>query len=253
MATPRFLITSTAAALALQSFSFLNAPIQTPSAFNPLGLAAPALAAKTTYRPPLRPRPTLRTDGTGSRGCYQKNQPVLLSLLVPERHVGQTVSARPSFFWYLENAKFAKFALVETGVPKPLLEKTLQASRAGIMRVELPKDAPELAVGKEYRWSVTVLCNPNRPSDVVSYTQSFIERVAATSELTRQLGSAKSDLERARIYAQSGLWYDTLSVLSAASEKDPIARSEMLSLLEQVGLSNVTKQARKNEQAAKLR
>ncbi|WP_421657325.1 DUF928 domain-containing protein [Leptothermofonsia sp. ETS-13] len=253
MATPRFLITSTAVALALQSFSFLNAPIQTPSASNYLGLAAPALAAQTVYRPPLRPRPLIRTSGTGSRGCYQKNQPIQLSLLVPERHVGQTVSARPSFFWYLENAKVAKFTLVEPGVPKPLLEKTLQVSGAGIMQVELPENAPELAVGKEYRWSVTVLCNPNRPSEVASYTQSFIERVASTPELIKQLGNAKSDLERARIYAQSGLWYDTLSALSTASEKDPIARSEMLSLLDQVGLSNVTKQARKNEQAANLR
>ncbi|QZZ20269.1 DUF928 domain-containing protein [Leptothermofonsia sichuanensis E412] len=253
MATPRFLITSATAALVLQSFSFLNATEPASSNPFPLTLAAPASAAQTVYTPPLRPKPIFRTDSTGSRGCFQKDKPAQLSLLVPERHIGQTVSARPSFFWYLENAKVARFALVEFGVAKPLFEKTLQADKAGIMRVDLPQDAPELAVGKEYRWSVTVACNPNRPSDYVAFNQSFVERVAPSPGLSQQLARAKTTLERARAYAQNGLWYDALGSLSDASEKDPSARNEMLFMLDQVGLTRVTGFARRNDQAMKFR
>jgi hypothetical protein len=163
------------------------------------------------------------------------------------------VSARPSFFWYLENAKVARFALVEFGVAKPLFEKTLQADKAGIMRVDLPQDAPELAVGKEYRWSVTVACNSDRPSDYVAFNQSFVERVAPSPGLSQQLARAKTTLERARAYAQNGLWYDALGSLSDASEKDPSARNEMLFMLDQVGLTRVTGFARRNDQAMKFR
>lgn len=254
MATPRFLVTSAAAALVVQSFSFLNAPSHVATQVsNTLGFALTAAAAQTVYRPPMRPRPTERTATTGSRGCYGKSQPVLLSLLVPERHVGQTISARPSFLWYLENASVAKFALVEQGVPKPLFEQTIAADKAGIMQVDLPKTAPELAVGKEYRWSVTVACNTKRPSDYVAYNQSFIERVATPAELPKQLKAAKTDLEKARVYSQAGLWYDSLASLSQASRKDPSARNEMYSLLNQVGLNDVISQVRKTEQAANLR
>lgn len=253
MATPRFLITVAATALVLQSLSFLNAPGQISSRSFHGTLAASASASQTVYTPPLRPKPILRTDSTGSRGCFQKDQPAQLSLLVPERHIGETVSARPSFFWYLENARVAKFALVEFGVAKPLFEKTLEADKAGIMRVDLPPDAPELAVGKEYRWSVTVACNPNRPSDYVAFNQSFVARVAPTSDLSRQLAAAKTTLERARTYAQKGLWYEALGSLSDASEKDPNAYNEMLLMLDQEGLTKVTKYARKNAQAINLR
>jgi len=44
------------------------------------------------------------------------------------------------------------------------LEKQLQTKVAGVIRLNMPEDLPELVPGREYRWSVELLCNPERPS-----------------------------------------------------------------------------------------
>ena len=246
MATSRFFLSTVAVALLLPSLGFVNTP-DTPKATFPLqalGLTQAANASENSvYKPPIRPRPTSRTNGTGSRGCNRPNQPVSLNLLVPEGHIGQTVSARPTFLWAMTNANAARFTLVEQGVPTPLVDKIVQApemktSGSGIMALEIPADAPELSLDKEYRWTVSVLCNPNRPSDAVSFTQSFVVRVVPSAEVQSRLQAAKTSQERARIYADAGYWYDALTEFSKAASTDPAAKQEMLSLLEQVGLKD---------------
>jgi hypothetical protein len=66
--------------------------------------------------------------------------------------------------------------------------------------------------------------------------RSFIERVSK-SALQRPI-SVESDLDRAVDYAAEGIWYDTLSTLISASEKDPTnlaLKTELRSLLTQAG------------------
>ncbi|MGA7934776.1 MAG: DUF928 domain-containing protein [Kovacikia sp.] len=242
---------ATALVIVLQPFSFLSLPSPIPTQLSNLGVAAPVLAADgVTYKPPIRPRPLGRTSGTGSRGCDSKALPAPLTLLVPGSHVGQTVSGRPTFFWYSPDTTPVKFALVESGVPRPILEKTVQVTKPGIMQLKLPKDAQELTVGKEYRWSISIACNPNRPSND-TFTQSFIERVALNAELSNQLEAAKSDRERARVFAKAGMWYDALATLAQASTVQPSVHTDFLLLLDQVGLTEITTRERIIDQAAK--
>lgn len=205
--------------------------------------AARAETAQTydfDYEPPNRGMPRT-TQGTGSRGCTL-SEPVTVTLLVPNDHTGETISGRPTFFWHVSGKTSVpmEFALVEPGVTKPLFVQQMQVQKRGIMQVQLPQDAPELVTGRKYRWSVSLLCNPNRPSSNV-FVQSWIERVAAKPELTQKLFNAQSEQERARIYAASGLWYDALAGISAAENVQ--AR---LSLLAQVGLNQVVVQERQN-------
>jgi hypothetical protein len=82
------------------------------------------------------------------------------------------------------------------------------------------------------------------------FTQSFIERVALSPELNKQLESAKSEPDRARVFAQTGMWYDALATLSKFSRAQPSAHAELLLLLDQVGLTEITARERKNDQAA---
>ncbi len=204
----------------------------------------PLTPASAQYRPPQRPSP-IRTDGTGSRGC-EKTPAVPLTLLVPNNHDGWTVAARPTLAWYMPEARSVEIALTEPGVPKPLLIKQLDA-KAGIAQVSLPADAPELVPGKTYRWSLAMICNPKRRSADV-FAQAWIKRVDASAELTRQLAAAKSDRDRSRVYAQNGLWYDALAAIAAAhtaNPKDTAIRDELLTLLEQGGLSRIVSQERK--------
>jgi len=208
----------------IQSLSSINTPVDT--AFKrvsiALSFATPALAdtpskAKSAVRyvPPKRGNPK-STQATGSRGCTQVQQsPVSLTLLVPKDHDGLTTSSHPTFFWHVSAPVQMAFTLTQRGVVQPLWEQQIQPSAAGIVQLQMPNNLPELLPGKEYRWSVTLLCNRDRPS-ANPFVQTWIERIPTTPSLTQQLAAASSDRDRASIYAQAGLWYDALAAISAA-------------------------------------
>lgn len=193
-----------------------------------------------------------RTVGTGSRGCEASSQnsssatnTAALTLLVPRDHVGKTTADHPVFAWYLSQAVTAPlvFTLVDPGNPKPLLEQTIQNPTAGMMKLQIPETAPSLVSGKKYRWTVSIICNPNRYSTYIT-AQAWIEREAANSELTRQLKAATQDEQKATIYAEAGFWYDALAVLSPtdAVKLNPTLTRDRLALLQQVGLTDVVQQ-----------
>ncbi|HBB36080.1 MAG TPA: hypothetical protein DDZ80_02290 [Cyanobacteria bacterium UBA8803] len=208
------------------------------------------------YVPPIKPNPR-RSQGSGSRGCDQSLSGDLLTLLIPSKdYVGQTTSGYPTFFWYLSQPVSVpiKFTLVEPGVPRPLFEKHIDSPQVGMTQVELPSDRAELATGKVYIWSVTLLCNSRRPS-ANPRLMSSIERVPTTPQLEQQLAQVTSDSnspahtlrDRSLVYARSGIWYNALAEISKAQMADPSDRSlseTLLALLDQVGLTQVTAQER---------
>ncbi|AFZ18392.1 DUF928 domain-containing protein [Allocoleopsis franciscana] len=214
-------------------------------------LSSPALASfaeqpayKFNYVPPYRGTPR-RTQGAGTRGGDESGE-VTLKLLVPDDHTGQTLSGHPTFFWYVSEIpeEPVEFALVESGVAQPIFVQQLQLEKAGIIRLKMPKNLPALVPGKEYRWSVSLVSNANRrSSDTVA--QSWIKRVAETPALKQQLATAKSDRDRASIYAEAGLWYDAINILLKAQSTNSTDRSiheAFLSLLDRAGLTEVAEQ-----------
>jgi hypothetical protein len=216
-------------------------------------LSSPALASfaehpgtKFKYVPPYRGTPR-RTQGAGTRG-EDESEGVTLKLLVPNDHTGQTLSSHPTFFWYVSEIpeEPVEFALVESGVAQPIFVQQLQLEKAGIIRMEMPKNLPELVPGKEYRWTVSLVSNANRRSQD-TLAQSWIKRISATTTLNQQLAEAKSDRDRASIYAEAGAWYDALNVLLNAQSTNPTngsIREALLSLLERAGLTEVAAQER---------
>jgi hypothetical protein len=241
----------------IQSLSSINTPVDRTfkRVSIALSFATPALAdtpskAKPAVRyvPPKRGNPK-STQATGSRGCTQVQQsPVSLTLLVPKDHDGLTTSSHPTFFWHVSAPVQMAFTLTQRGVVQPLWEQQIQPSAAGIVQLQMPNNLPELLVGKEYRWSVTLLCNRDRPS-ANPFIQTWIERIPTTPSLTQQLAAAPTDRDRASIYAQAGLWYDALAAISAAhtaNPKDISILEERLLLLDSVGLERVAAQERQS-------
>jgi len=241
----------------LQSLSSLGAPLDhsIKRLSVSLSFGAPALAgtpakasSKFRYVPPKRGRPK-NTQAAGSRGCgaSSQSQPIL-TLLVPRDHDGLTVSGHPTFFWHVSAPVPMAFALTEQGMAQPLLEQQIQPREAGIVQLAMPKDLPELVQGRKYRWSVTLTCNPDRPS-ANPFVQSWLERVPISSKLALQLATTASEREHALTYAQGGLWYDALEAISTAYSvnfKDHSILEERLSLLEQAGLTEVATQERQH-------
>jgi hypothetical protein len=252
-------VASTASFIGMQMFSSLH------SGQN-LGFSSPAIASYAfqgtsgfQYVPPVGANPR-RSRGSGSRGCDQ-SLPVTVTLLIPSTHIGDTTSSHPTFSWHLSNNVSVpiKFALVELGVVEPLYVQEIASPKAGITEVEIPKDRPELVPGHQYRWSVSLVCNHNRPS-ANPYFYSWIKRVPTPPALSEKLAatnnpattldkaaSSKRLRDRAQIYAQAGQWYDALAALTAAKTEnpnDPAIREDFFTLLNQGGLTNVVTQER---------
>lgn len=252
MITSRSVTTITAVVASTLFVQCINLASPTAASQHPsihLSFGSPALATPR-YVPRYVPRqgniPRL-TQGTGSRGCAGST-PVSLTLLAPNNDDGLTTSGHPTFFWHLSNSVSmpVELTVVKPGEPTPVFVQQIEAPAAGILQVTMPEDLPELAPGGRYRWSVALICNPNRRSgDVIA--QAWIERVAVTPGLAAQLEAATSELQQAEVYAQEGLWYDTLAAFAAAQAAQPDDQAilqDRLSLLEQVGLTEVAEQER---------
>lgn len=205
---------------------------------------APANAQSVRYTPPKRPG-FKRSDGTGSRGealriCGKRTVASLMPL-APIDHTGETISARPTFFWYLSTSQTVEVKLMEPGIRKPIFITTVQVDKPGIVQLELPKTAPELLPEKIYRWSLAVLCEDGSKD---ALALASIRRVTPAPALKKQLAIAKSDQSLAQVYAAQGLWYDALKTLSKAAVGSPHYDS-FLSLLDQAGFTEITAQERK--------
>ena len=157
------------------------------------------------------------------------------------------------FIGKIPSAARVEFTLQEAEGPRPsvLIRKTIEKPKAGINRLQMPADIPELIPGQKYYWSVDLACNPNQPMhDNNIFVETDFRRAetnAVSPEVIAKLQAAESERDRAAVYAQAGYWYDALSNLLAAREQTPsnaALKQSYLSLLEQVGLTEVAKQER---------
>ena len=179
-------------------------------------------AAPLAYIPPASiGAPRDRTASAATRSARLPG-PTLYSL-VPE-HTGQTVSAQPSLFWYLDALPSEDtplyFTLTNEQQIDPIAEIQLpKLSKAGIQWVDLAQHGIKLEHGTEYEWTVAAVVDPDqRANDVVTTGWVMVVEEPAGLEPS------------ARSYAAHGLWYDAI----AAAPDD--FRAE---LLREVGLGKI--------------
>jgi len=176
---------------------------------------------------------TRMTGATRSGSAAQAG----LHALVPS-HVAHTTAAAPRLFWMTETdlpgpitfvwtlettGEFAEYAL-----PAPVTR--------GIHAIDLTELGLELERDAVYTWSI-IAPAPGRADDEELMTMGAIRRVARTPDLERIAAGPRA--ARAHAYAERGLWYDALDVLSTAIETEGaptrLAR-QRAALLDQVGL-----------------
>jgi hypothetical protein len=234
--------TLTAATFTLFLVQFAPIPrLPEQSQLTSAAFARPAetAAPKSLFSLPVDSKPG-RSQGSGARGCPQGDLSEV-TLLIPSQEVaGRTLSARPSFFWQVSKpvSEPIKFTLTQLGEIEPLYETQIKASEAGIVKVELPAERPELVSGQMYVWTVSLICNERRPSANPFYA-SWIERVPMPPELGEELAAAIAPPDRARVFARAGAWYDALDLLYQAKTEepnDPQIQADWLALLTEAGL-----------------
>lgn len=181
----------------------------------------PLSAIAVEFRPPRRSIPGRRESG-GTRGPACVQGPANLTVLLPQGNVGLTTAEYPQFFWYLPKtrAKTMQFSLYRGDEREPaqelLYEKMLTTpEQAGVVSFPLPKgaDVPPLSVGQTYFWTVTLMCEPDDPLKNI-HAEGWIERTAIEPSLAKELAATKLS-DRPQIYAQNGIWFETLSTLAA--------------------------------------
>ena len=208
------------------------------------GLPTIALA---DFNPPSRGTPG-RREGGGTRDPLSctKGNPATLIALNPETNFGLTASKYPRFFWFQPQtrAQFAEFSLYQGDEKTPdrtLVYKTTfkTADKAGIASIVLPNSAgiPPLELGKDYHWSVTLLCNAENPKFNVT-VDGWVQRVQTLGSITRS-----TDLKaRAAILAQKGIWFDALEAQAEQHCLKPEDSEGWTGLLRSVKLNKIANQ-----------
>jgi hypothetical protein len=198
---------------------------------------APANPAPVRFRPQTKDATSVRVTG-GSRGTGENS--VTLDVLAPDQ-VGITTQEQPSLFWYQSKPANAKFelTLLQDNKVKPIVQVQIERStKAGIQRLKLSDYNAKLTPNVEYQWVVALVIDPdNRSKDLVA--SGVIKRIDPDANLKTKLASA-TPVSKPGIYADAGIWYDALSLLSDQIEADPgnqALRQTRADLLRQAGLN----------------
>jgi LysM repeat protein len=218
----------------------------------------PKIQAPSNYRPAFLSLklPTQQLvgnrQGAAKRGPGCSTPRKSLAALLPDTNLGLVVAEQPTFFWFMPNVETPEPAEIEFVLSAtdgngldidPPLYNTRFSSKglSGISNLTVPADRPSLEVGRDYRWSLSIICNPeDRSQD--EEVSGWIRRIAPDPALATKLEKA-GPTEYPAIYAEAGLWFDALRYLAALrrqSNNDTTLTSDWSSLLKAVGLVQVS-------------
>ncbi|MEC4815617.1 MAG: DUF928 domain-containing protein [Scytonema sp. PMC 1069.18] len=179
--------------------------------------------ARITFKAPenLGDAPGRRVAGAARdrKYCILDNDNERLTAIVPRSNIGLTTEDKPVLYFYVpQTSKQAKYELVVQDKSGEFVKQTYKPSgKSGIVAIPLTKSS--LKVGEEYRWYFAVVCNSDaRSTDEV--VRGSIKRVQPQDQLLTKLKSATPQ-ERVTLYAQAGIWQDSLNALAQLRSSRP--------------------------------
>lgn len=103
---------------------------------------------------------------------------------------------------------------------EPLLRVDLVGPHAaGLHSISLGKHGVELETDREYRWFVTIVVDPDRPSR--NLVSGGAIRVVPESDSRRDAIDEAADGERGHRLSESGIWYDAYDFFASLSLTHP--------------------------------
>lgn len=171
------------------------------------------------FDPPGDPEPKGGTSGAGSRDgsrCSSSEKPI--KSLMPERNFGLTFKERPPVFIYLPKTSAKKALLIFRDEVGKYYERALLpiTNSGGIISFNLPQEKPPLSLGKNYQWSLVVICGNNVQPDDPTF-HGWVQRVAINSKIDSELIN-QTPIWRAKWYAERGYWYEMLMSMDEATK-----------------------------------
>ncbi len=181
-----------------------------------------------------------RREGGGTRGG---DCPSPVTALIPESTMGRTASGQPAFFLYIPGTldqKILEFEITDE-TDKTLYKTTfpLSIDRPGIVGIQWSPNSKfiTLEANKNYRWYLTIKCNNGDASNDI-LVSGWINPIALSADQKRQLEQTQDPLEQLKVYAQEGLWYETMATLAALrleKSRDSTIKNQWDELLKSIG------------------
>jgi hypothetical protein len=226
----------------------INTVITLPFAF--FTPSVQAQSRRIRYVPPTN-LGTLKVSVPGitrSAGCPQL---ACLIGLVPDlvaetAPVPQTIAERPTIYFLIPKVdgqvSFRLFE-AETDTDNVTLKRVKRIyltsfqikSKAGIMAFKIPDYVQSLKLDQKYIWEFTV-------DDSALKIVGSMRRVLPNQNLVNQLKKASLPIERAALFAQESLWYETVQTLAEAQQSSytkPEIVSEWNHLMKSANLDRV--------------
>lgn len=192
-------------------------------------------------------RPKQRLPGRREPDLYRCagfTPPIPLTALMPESNLGVTTVAHPTFFWYLPPTSIqqAEFVLLDAN-ERPLYRTKISIKgRSGILSLKLPVQAAALKVDQPYRWQFELLTDTEEDQRSGNPSVAgWIIRIKPDTQLLNRLQVATLR-DRPAIYAQQGIWHETLTSLEAlacAMPQDQTINGDWQELMRSVQLPKI--------------
>ena len=178
--------------------------------------SSPAFSDDTT--PMLREGLPGRRISGGSRSpstacVLASSQPVIA--LMPKSNLGKTITERPTFWFSLpavSQDRSLEFGLYDSEGELAFKETLAVTAEAGLAQISLPETAAPLAINRDYRWYLSVVCNSQSRAEDLTVT-GWVRRVDPGSHFRAQLAASTPE-EQIALYESSDLWFDALTALS---------------------------------------
>jgi hypothetical protein len=205
---------------------------------------ATRFAEQINFQPPADQGAPEQSVGGSTRGgsgevCPQDRNAGFsgrtLTAVLPKSKQGLTVSSHPAFLLYVPKTSAAEavFILQDDSNPNQVIEiyettfalpKDLTET-GGLVTIEMPENLPELEIGKTYSYYATLICSPG-DSGGINYDQGFVTRVEVPGNIAQvqaneALSPEQSLWQQAILYAESGIWLDTVNSLISLMQDNP--------------------------------
>lgn len=155
---------------------------------------------------------------------------------------GKTTSNNPTLWFYVAYPVNSQVEFIlQDEAENEIYQSTFSLDETqGIVGLTLPEDKIELEKDKNYHWYLYIMCAPESSPD--DFVEGRIQRVELNSDIKNKLELAEP-IERISIYAENGLWLDTLTSLEnlrQVEQNNRVVSNIWTDLLQQVNLDKIS-------------
>ena len=210
---------------------------------------------------PSNGTPSGRQRGAAGRGSCLNNVNIPLTAVVPSikksadngnRAIvatnvwGLTVKEHPTFLFYVPYTPPAtgEFVLQDSEDNDIYRFPIMLPKEPGIIRLQLPPESAPLALDKMYHWYFKIRCSQNMASPV--FVEGWVQRVNLNAAIGDRLANTTSLHEQVTLYAENGIWYDTVATLAQIrlqNLEDTASSADWQNLLKTIDLSTLASYA----------